>query len=428
MARGRHVGVLMDPLPESLRERSINDGYGSMIVGYLFLSVAAGFVAGAAAFAMGASWWSILGVYTLVGVTGMFALSLLHLSWQRIARRAPLQAGAGALRRPPPVVRQADGTTRPVMTVMAVDDERFILDLVRIVGADAGHLRIVTATSGAAALRILSDPSRTIDYFLLDVSMPDMDGIALCRAIRQIPSCRDVPIVMLTARRDMQHISAAFQAGASDYATKPFDVDDLRQRLQMAYDVFRTGVDLQAAQAQGAAVAQDYRSGHVPALIDRLSLSHYIMRLAPEDMADVRVFAIRIDGIATLQARHAPTRIAALLEDIAGAVSRNLATLSPSGRTVMAYTGDSDLIVVTDAPVGSGRIEGIADAVRFAAPMDPSGDAIGLRVFIGSAVALRGERSERARMAIARAITLVDAAALQNDENTTTHLPRVSGT
>jgi len=66
--------------------------------------------------------------------------------------------------------------------------------------------------------------------------MPGMDGIELCRWVRQIPRYHQTPIIMLTAMRDMKNMGEAYRAGATDYATKPFDIEDLGMRLRVAQE------------------------------------------------------------------------------------------------------------------------------------------------------------------------------------------------
>jgi CheY-like chemotaxis protein len=69
------------------------------------------------------------------------------------------------------------------------------------------------------------------DCFILDVQMPGMDGIELCRQIRAIEVYKDTPIIMNTAVADRDYIDAAFAAGATDYLTKPVDEVEVKARL-----------------------------------------------------------------------------------------------------------------------------------------------------------------------------------------------------
>ena len=93
----------------------------------------------------------------------------------------------------------------------------------------AGRYRVVEAENGAAGL----DAARRQrpDLVLSDVMMPELDGVALTRALRSDPALSDVPIVLLSAWADEQSTLAGLEAGADDYLTKPFSPDELRARL-----------------------------------------------------------------------------------------------------------------------------------------------------------------------------------------------------
>jgi DNA-binding response OmpR family regulator len=104
-------------------------------------------------------------------------------------------------------------------TVLVVDDEAPIVDLVRFTLEDA-DLRVVEASDGAAAL----DLARRIkpDLVLLDVHMPRLDGLEVCRQLRREPDFARTPIIMLTAAGQEADRSSGLSAGADEYLTKPF--------------------------------------------------------------------------------------------------------------------------------------------------------------------------------------------------------------
>ena len=62
-----------------------------------------------------------------------------------------------------------------------------------------------------------------IDLIVKDVRMPEIDGIEACRRIKEVEALRDIPIIMMTARRQPEILRAAFEAGAMDYIKKPFE-------------------------------------------------------------------------------------------------------------------------------------------------------------------------------------------------------------
>ena len=91
-----------------------------------------------------------------------------------------------------------------------------------------------TAPSGPAALDMIKAQKVPFDCMLLDVDMPEMDGIELCRRIRTVPGYEDKPILMLTAKTDSMSIEKAFAAGANDYIAKPFNLKDIYNRIRVA--------------------------------------------------------------------------------------------------------------------------------------------------------------------------------------------------
>ncbi|KUJ85315.1 hypothetical protein AVO45_16300 [Ruegeria marisrubri] len=121
------------------------------------------------------------------------------------------------------------------MRILAVDDDLSILELLTHILTAFGYEDVVTAKSGREALRILSETTEAFDCLLLDVQMPQMNGITLCEEARKLPDYRFTPIIMVTAMVQKQYIDEAFEVGATDYVTKPFEFDDLKQRLSDAY-------------------------------------------------------------------------------------------------------------------------------------------------------------------------------------------------
>ena len=108
--------------------------------------------------------------------------------------------------------------------IMIVDDERDIVELLRDYFIWNGY-EVVTAGSGAEALLRLDG---RVDLILLDVNMPDMDGMEVCRRIRDLVRC---PILFLIARIEDEDKIRGFQAGGDDYIVKPFSIDELGARV-----------------------------------------------------------------------------------------------------------------------------------------------------------------------------------------------------
>lgn len=113
-------------------------------------------------------------------------------------------------------------------TVLVVDDEPQLLRALRINLTARGY-RVLTAADGASALRAASDGKP--DVVVLDLGLPDMDGSEVIEGLR---GWTTVPIIVLSARTDSSDKVLALDAGADDYVTKPFGMDELLARLRAA--------------------------------------------------------------------------------------------------------------------------------------------------------------------------------------------------
>src|SRR6185436_11977676 len=114
-------------------------------------------------------------------------------------------------------------------TVLVVDDERDILDLVRFNLAQAGF-RVLTATDGRQALETVR---RSLpDLIILDLMLSAMPGTEVARTLRNDEKTRKVPILMLTARGEEVDRVVGFELGADDYVVKPFSPRELILRVQ----------------------------------------------------------------------------------------------------------------------------------------------------------------------------------------------------
>jgi two-component system KDP operon response regulator KdpE len=120
------------------------------------------------------------------------------------------------------------GGRGPTIRVLVVDDEPQILRALRI-NLAARQYDVVTASSGHGALRAVTDEHP--DLIVLDLGLPDLDGVSVIRRLR---SWSKIPIIVLSGRMDSTDKVAALDAGADDYVTKPFSVDELLARVRVA--------------------------------------------------------------------------------------------------------------------------------------------------------------------------------------------------
>jgi DNA-binding response OmpR family regulator len=130
--------------------------------------------------------------------------------------------------------------------VLVVEDEANIRELVSL------HLRLeemvpVEAADGEAGLNLAK--SRRFDLIILDLMLPGLDGVTVCRAVRRDSPNADTPVLMLTARREESDKVLGLDSGADDYLTKPFGIRELLARVRA---LLRRGEASQARAAAGS--------------------------------------------------------------------------------------------------------------------------------------------------------------------------------
>lgn len=108
--------------------------------------------------------------------------------------------------------------------ILIVDDEKGVVDMLKSY-FEMQSFQVFTALNGTDALK---QAANNPDIVLLDINMPDMDGLTVCEKIRSYISC---PILFLTARIETADKIKGFQVGADDYIVKPFDIDELGARV-----------------------------------------------------------------------------------------------------------------------------------------------------------------------------------------------------
>lgn len=112
--------------------------------------------------------------------------------------------------------------------VLIVEDERNIRELVSLHLGLEGY-RCTAVAEGQEALRLATE--KPFDLIVLDLMLPGVDGVTICRAIRREGINREAPILMLTARREESDKVLGLDSGADDYLTKPFGVRELIARV-----------------------------------------------------------------------------------------------------------------------------------------------------------------------------------------------------
>lgn len=126
-------------------------------------------------------------------------------------------------------------------TILTVDDERDVLELIRFHLAKAGH-RVLTASCGREALDIIR--SSTPDLVLLDLMLPDIDGFGVCEILRRNPKTAATPIIIVSAWGTLDSKNLGLELGALDYLTKPFSPKALVDRVHKLLEGAKKGSPL----------------------------------------------------------------------------------------------------------------------------------------------------------------------------------------
>jgi CheY-like chemotaxis protein len=116
---------------------------------------------------------------------------------------------------------------RAMRLILIIDDEDDIREVAALSLEATAGWEIITASSGAEGIKAAANPKHRPHAILMDVMMPGMDGYTAMREIRSMPMFRDLPVIALTAKAMPGDRDNSLTAGASDYVTKPVDVEQL---------------------------------------------------------------------------------------------------------------------------------------------------------------------------------------------------------
>ncbi len=113
--------------------------------------------------------------------------------------------------------------------VLVVDDEENIIEFIKL-GLRYEGFQVESASDGEQGVTLAQRINP--DLVILDVMMPGIDGLEVCRRLRNNPTTSNVPILMLTAKDEVSDRIAGLRTGADDYLTKPFNFDELLERIK----------------------------------------------------------------------------------------------------------------------------------------------------------------------------------------------------
>jgi len=115
-------------------------------------------------------------------------------------------------------------------SVLVVDDSKILRSMLRNVLLNIGF-EVDEVGTGEEAIEFINT-KKTPDIILLDVEMPGMGGYETCKKIRELPAGKEIPIMMVTGLEDLQSIEKAYDAGATDFETKPINWDLIGYRVR----------------------------------------------------------------------------------------------------------------------------------------------------------------------------------------------------
>lgn len=258
------------------------------------------------------------------------------------------------------------------MRILIADDDAVSRMELEALLARHGH-EVESVCDGTEAWRVLQgeDPPRLV---ILDWLMDQMDGVEVCRLVRNRSDLRNVYLILLTSRKDQEHVLAGLEAGANDYVTKPFDRNELLARI-------RVGANMIGLQAELAA-----RVSELAALASTDELTGIANRRSWEETAKVehdRAMRYKRDyGILMLDVDHFKT-----LNDTQGhsagdvalrKIGRAISSLCRSVDVVGRYGGEEFVIFVPETNLAglvvlAARIRECIWALNIQHPVSPPG-------------------------------------------------------
>lgn len=243
------------------------------------------------------------------------------------------------------------------MKILSVDDDPIILELLTAVLASIGQTDVTTAESAMEAFEIIEQQDTPFDCLLLDIQMPKIDGIQLCKAVRLMPEYLRTPILMITAMSDKSYIDKAFVAGATDYVTKPFDVIELGARVRTAESLVEAWREKSAAEADPA-TKRDYVGTEKPygldekfpiddveGVIDYVALENYVSQLSRASLFGTSILAFSIVEIAQLYHETTAFDFEALITDVSEAIS----ACFEGNHSLVSYAGNGTFVCIIDS-------------------------------------------------------------------------------
>jgi PleD family two-component response regulator len=306
------------------------------------------------------------------------------------------------------------------MRILLIDDTEDSRDLTEAALLSAGYTDIATAASGWEALKILdvggtSEGCAPIDVVLLDIVMPEMDGVECCARVRNDARYTDLPIIMVTALDDMDSLANAFVAGATDYITKPVNRVELVARVRAALRLKQELDRRQARERELLSFVSNWGDRRATVLIDETTglfageaVEAYLTATSNGEGGGgtVSILAVMLDCFDVYRTKHGDGAARKVLAQVAHAVRRLGATV---GIVAAAYRNGTIVLVAPELEASPARDLGETLRVTVAKLRVPNSEAVAADHITASVSAITGrvkrtvDRVQLLTQAIARA-------------------------
>jgi diguanylate cyclase (GGDEF)-like protein len=273
-------------------------------------------------------------------------------------------------------------------TALVVEDDAAIRALIAAALTGEG-CRVLEAPDGQTALTTASDMRP--DVVLLDIGLPDIDGLTVLRTLKNDDALRQIPVVMVTAWADTDMVRQAMDRGAADYVCKPFAIDDLIARVD--------------ASIQQAPAAAGPANDPVTGLPSRDHLATVLERQAAAARRTGRTFALVLADLDDPQAIASDE----LRDDVLRATAKRLRQRAGVSDVIVRYDDHTFAVVLpgADAAAARDRAEQLRGQLT-EAPLDTPTAAVRITASFGVAA---HEPPEHADDTLARAVDALCAAA-----------------
>ncbi len=308
------------------------------------------------------------------------------------------------------------------MRILIVDDSENSRDLTEAALLSANYHDVTTVNSAWDALKILdvgrnTDEPGIIDLVLLDIIMPEMDGIEACARIRNDPRYGDFPIIMMTSLDDMDSLANAFVAGATDYVTKPINRVELVARVRSALKLKAELDRRQARERELLNFMSSWGDRRATLWIDEATglfvgeVAEAYLTAETKHKADdtISILALTLDRFDVYRSEHGVEASQGVLARVGQAVCGLAATI---GIVAAAYRNGVIVLVAPECGASAARQLGEALCNAVSRLRLPNAESIAADHFTASVAAVTG----KAKRGIDRVHLLTQA--ISNAQNT----------